>query len=123
MTLDMKKTLLLLLLGFINLFSISAQDKWINLDYATTNTGDNGLIGSWVQVIFEDSKNNLWIGTESGISIKKGGEWSSLTEKDGLVVNEVGDIEEDRNGLIWLATNESILKYDGVDFISWIFSL
>ncbi|WP_162845393.1 two-component regulator propeller domain-containing protein [Labilibaculum antarcticum] len=119
----MKKTLLLLLLGFINLFSISAQDKWINLDYATTNTGDNGLIGSWVQVIFEDSKNNLWIGTESGISIKKGGEWSSLTEKDGLVVNEVGDIEEDRNGLIWLATNESILKYDGVDFISWIFSL
>ena len=91
---------------FISLFfsfhTSNCQDVWTTLDYQTTNTGDNGLIGQWTSAFMQDYRNRIWIGTGSGISIKDGNNWSSLTTSDGLRVDEVADLIEDDDSSVWI---------------------
>lgn len=83
-------------------FPIKSQDVWTTLDYQTTNTGDNGMIGQWTMTIMQDHQERIWFGTESGISIKDGPNWFSINRSNGLRENEVGDLVEDKNGSIWI---------------------
>lgn len=92
-----------LYIGFaFTFFKSSSQDIWTTLDFQTTNTGDNGLIGQWTAAFMQDYQNRIWIGTESGISIKDGSLWTSMTISDGLRVNEVADLVEDADSSIWI---------------------
>jgi len=98
----MKKFILLtLILGLIISKSFS-QDRWINIDYSTSNTGDNGLIGKTVACIFKDHLGKIWFGTPNGISIWDGTSWKSYTTNEGLIVNDVNDIIEDNDNNIWI---------------------
>lgn len=42
--------------------------------------------------------------------------FSELTSKDGLSQNGVVTMAEDRNGNIWMGTNDGLNRYDGYDF-------
>ena len=94
--------ILLFISIYISFFSSWAQDIWVTLDYQTTNTGDNGLIGQFTMSFMQDHQGRIWIGTESGISIKDGSSWSSITTSDGLKENEVGNIVEGKDSSIWI---------------------
>jgi signal transduction histidine kinase/CheY-like chemotaxis protein/ligand-binding sensor domain-containing protein/AraC-like DNA-binding protein len=41
------------------------------------------------------------------------------TTMDGLPVNHALDITEDNQGLIWLATNEGLVRFDGISFFTY----
>ncbi|MFC2133027.1 PEGA domain-containing protein [Bacteroidota bacterium] len=67
----------------------------------------NQIANSDVSVIFVDSKNRKWIGTDSGLYLLFN---ASLTMKysfqsTGLSLNNVKGISEDSEGNIWLATS------------------
>ena len=59
-----------------------------------------------VRSIFQDSKDNLWVGhNDEGVScIKPSGEIIKFTTEDGLPHNSVRAICEDYEGNIWLGT-------------------
>jgi hypothetical protein len=61
-----------------------------------------------VQVIEGDENDVVWFGTPSGASRFDGGKWSSYTVDEGLISNNILDIEIDKNGLVWFATNKGI---------------
>ena len=100
----MVRRLLFFSILFLLTFSLPlrSQDLWTTLDYQTTNTGNNGMIGQWTMAIMQDLKQRIWFGTESGISIKDGSTWTAITKSDGLRENEVGDLVEDNHGHIWI---------------------
>ncbi|UCF78744.1 MAG: hypothetical protein JSW03_00245 [Candidatus Eiseniibacteriota bacterium] len=84
----------------------------------------HGLPSNNVRRIFEDSKENLWIGTyDGGLVWYDGVSWrtydlaeiSSAVDTSAAYQNRVEDIFEDAAGNIWIATREyGVTRYDGV---------
>lgn len=75
-----------------------------------------------VFVVFEDSKQRLWVGTSSlGFNLvieepdengKSSFSFKSYTEKDGLADNEVNAFLEDDFGYLWISTNKGISRFN-----------
>ncbi len=78
-------------------------------------------IGQYVTSVFEDSKGNLWFGTNgNGIARYDGKNLNYFTTNDGLPSDRVTGIIEDSNGIFWLHTGEGVSKYDGKNFTNFL---
>ncbi len=70
-----------------------------------------------VHALFEDNARRLWIGRWSGVSYVENGKLYDAKKTLGLDLGEVDrvyDIQEDKNGVFWFATDIGLYKYDGV---------
>ena len=77
----------------------------------------HGLAQSQVFALCQDSKGNLWIGTNGGgVSKFDGKAFKNFTTKDGLSNNAIWSILEDQKGNLWFATERGISKFDGKTF-------
>jgi ligand-binding sensor domain-containing protein len=64
-----------------------------------------------------DKNGDLWFGTTTeGLYRFNSEKFSTFNEDDGLCSNQIWDIFEDDNGIIWLATNIGLCKYNGKVF-------
>ena len=76
----------------------------------TGNTGSSGLADNKVSEIFKDNANNIWFGTEYGISIlSSSGEWENLISKD-YFGNPTGFWQKN-NGQMHIAYRSAIQTY------------
>ena len=91
----------------------SARAEW-----QTFGTGD-GLVDDTVMAIVEDSSENLWFGTNGGVSRYDGVSWMTYTTADGLASDWVDAITEDRSGNLWFATSDGVSRYDGVSWTTY----
>jgi PAS domain S-box-containing protein len=66
----------------------------------------------WAQAVFVDSRGNVWVGTEGGLSGLAAGSdrWTRYTTDDGLSHNAVVGIAEDASGSLWVATSRGLDK-------------
>ncbi len=81
--------------------------------YTKSKTYAKGeLISNDVISLHMDSKENLWVGTSSGLHVydKSKGFFTLITEEDGLPNNIIYAIEEDDDEHIWVSTNWGIAK-------------
>jgi len=70
-----------------------------------------------VETIFQDSKGNLWFGTNVGVTRYDGSAWQTFTTEDGLADNYIVAITEDSQGNIWFGTwNDGVSRYDGKEW-------
>ncbi len=78
---------------------------------------DQGMPSSYVLSLLEDSKGNMWFGTDGeGVCRYNGIGFTNFNTKNGLPGSAVRSICEDRNGNIWFATDGGICEYDGTHF-------
>jgi len=76
-----------------------------------------GQLCQHLREIFQDSKGNLWLGTNVyDLLLFDGDSLQSITKKDGFSGGRVTAIAEDSQGNIWLATGLGLNKYDGKNF-------
>jgi len=55
-----------------------------------------------VRSILEDSKGNVWFGSNNeGVCLLHNGKLKYFTTKNGLSDNQIRNIYEDKNGIIW----------------------
>lgn len=115
------KLIILLLLSILST-SCNSQEKKEN----TIKKSDSdkieieSQIGEYVTSVFEDSKGNLWFGTNgNGLARYDGEELYYFTTKDGLPSDRVTGIIEDSSGIFWLNTGEGLTKYDGKNFTNF----
>lgn len=67
-----------------------------------------------VRSFLEDSKGNLWFGSDKeGVCLLHNGMFQYFTTEDGLSHNQVRNIYEDKNGVIWFECGEGLSVYDG----------
>ena len=101
----------------LNLFSCNEIDNNFEPKKPINNIGEtdstfhfkDGIIS-----IFEDSNGNYWFGTkENGACKYDGKNYTYFTVKDGLPINQVQEIQEDKNGNILLVTGSRICLFDG----------
>ena len=82
------------------------------------------LLHAGIAVIHRDLQNQLWIGTTGFGLIKydeKTGHFESFTKRDGLTSNHICGIMEDKNGSLFMSTDNGISRWDPVKegFISY----
>lgn len=82
-------------------------------------TTAEGLPSDYVNLVFEDSKGFLWIGTDKGACRYDGRTFQLFNKDNGLPDNFVICFTEDNRGQIWIGTYAGgICKFDGKEIIS-----
>jgi len=67
-----------------------------------------------VRSILEDSKGNVWFGSNNeGVCLLQNGKLQYFTSKNGLSDNQVRNIYEDKNSIIWFECGIGLSIYDG----------
>lgn len=70
-------------------------------------------ISQFVRRIFQDSKGNMWLGTNGdGVLFYDGKSVSYHSVAEGFDGYTVRGIVEDKNGFVWLGTENGLIKYD-----------
>jgi hypothetical protein len=73
----------------------------------------NGLVNNFVQAIAaEPFGKNIWFGTKGGVSVFDGTGWTSFTIDDGLISNNILFIMTDKNGIVYLGTDNGLMIYN-----------
>ncbi len=102
------------LLFFSLLFILPAGAQTYNFHHYTV---DDGLSQSQVLCMYQDSKGNMWFGTNSGGACRfDGNKFTTFSDKDGLVNNIVFSIAEDEKGDLYFGTSEGLSVYNGFTF-------
>ncbi|MDR6967580.1 hypothetical protein J2X31_001592 [Flavobacterium arsenatis] len=84
---------------------------------STNYTSLDGLSNNAVRALFLDTHNNLWIGTENGVSKFENGTFLNLYDTEGLAHNSCWDICQDKNEAMWFASyGGGVTKFDGKNF-------
>ncbi len=102
----------------INSFLKDDDTIWIGMDvgFGRYNNGkwkyfrpSKGFGG--VNVIFKDSKGNIWFGGDN-VYLFKNDEWVMKNGKPGLIkLSDVSNIIEDKAGNIWISTKKGVVRY------------
>jgi signal transduction histidine kinase len=74
-----------------------------------------GLPSNNVTCLYQDSRGNLWIGTNDGLSMFDGKVFKNYGTIDGLPQSIITGLIEDRRrpGLFWIATGGGLCTFDG----------
>ena len=93
-------------------YSINKEKKGV-LHFRHMEDDPKSISSNSISTIFEDSKNNLWFGTESGLNFfnRDSSNFSLYSEEDGLPNNSIKGILEDNQGNLWLSTNNGLSKF------------
>ena len=83
--------------------------------YSPDSTGKNHLKATGVECIFFDRQKNMWLGTVGGGLAKYNKEDESFTyftSEQGLQADNIIEIIETDNNILWLSTNRGISSFD-----------
>jgi ligand-binding sensor domain-containing protein/signal transduction histidine kinase len=79
-----------------------------------------GISGVRVRNVFRDNTGALWIGTEGrGVFRQSGTNLVHYMTKDGLVNNFVRVFLQDRDGSVWIATDEGVSRWRAGSFTNY----
>lgn len=82
-----------------------------------TYTTQQGLASNNTTCIFEDSQNNIWIGSsDNGLTRFDGAQFTVYARNAGLTSPNITSITEDKLGKLWVATDSGIFKLSGNQF-------
>ncbi len=100
--------------GLLTFFTsgISAQEYSLR-EYGVRD----GLPQSQAYIIYQDSRDFIWISTKNGLSRFDGIDFVNYHLKDGLPYNIVSDAFEDSRGRLWVFTSKGLSEYTGDNFI------
>ncbi|MGB0981984.1 MAG: ligand-binding sensor domain-containing protein [Winogradskyella sp.] len=115
------KIILLVLISSIFLScNVQVKNEQKIAENKVTKLGKSVLqIDNKIWVIFQDSKQNYWFGSNGkGIYKFDGKKITQFTTNDGLVHNQIRGIQEDKQGNLYIETHNGISKYNGTEFIT-----
>ena len=109
-----KKGIILFLLSIIifNLCLLESYASNKNITFNNLNI-EQGISQSTAEIIFQDSKGYIWIGTSDGLNRYNGYEYKIYNYEEGknsISHNGITDITEDDDGYIWVATVQGMNK-------------
>jgi len=85
-----------------------SYEHFLHSDSDSTSISSNRIICN-----FEDSKGNIWIGTNAGLNLLNTttGKFTCYQKANGLPDNVINSILEDNDGNLWIGTNNGLSKF------------
>jgi len=92
-----------------------------NAQTFTNYTTTEGLSHNNVTCLAADASDNIWFGTQEGVSFFDGSNWTihTTTTDAGLVHNTISAICVVANGDIWVGSDYGAAKYDGSSWTTY----
>lgn len=114
--------------AFLIVVTISCNNQSKSNDTKSNNNPTENKIGgirlkytSGIRSILEDSKGNIWFGSyNEGVCLLHNGKLQYFTTENGLSHNQVRDIYEDKNGIIWFECGRGLSTYNGKKLTTYI---
>lgn len=108
------KIIIITLINMIILstFSNKSYANLGNINFNNINI-EKGISQSTVEIIFQDSKGYIWLGTHDGLNRYNGYDFKIYNYEEGknsITHNGITDITEDKYGNIWVATSDGVNK-------------
>ncbi len=72
----------------------------------------NTISSNVINCLFEDSKNQIWLGTTGGLCKYRSETNNYQRFYADLLVESINAIEEDTKGNLWMSTNDGIIKFN-----------
>ena len=99
----------------ISIFIAMEQKSYAQLGNITFNNIniEQGISQSTIEVIFQDSKGYIWLGTNDGLNRYNGYEFKIYNyeeDQNSISHNGITDISEDKYGNIWVGTVQGVNK-------------
>ena len=97
--------------GYINIGTYEGLIRFDGVEFTKVRRAkDNEISFASVRVIFQDSKGNVWIGSnDDGVQKLSTVDKKSYSTKNGLMNNSVRAICEDKRGNIWIGTASGVV--------------
>ena len=90
--------------------------------YQHSDSATNSLSSNIVSCIELDENNKLWIGTQQGLNMLNPQNMSFTTiSLNSELQNQINDILCDKQGTVWIATNDGLLEYQSNKNTSIVF--
>lgn len=70
-----------------------------------------GLLNEIINIVYQD-KDQIWIGTDYGLSKLENGEITSFSLGEGYQKNKVRDILRDSNDNLWICTYDGLVRFE-----------
>jgi len=106
--------LLLLTLNFCCIEKNSTEKETPKQELVVPLKTDTLKFVSGIRAIFQDSKGNYWFGSlQEGVAVYNGKSFTYFNSNDGLTDNQIHNIQEDKEGVIWFNTQQGVSSYDG----------
>ncbi|MGE3825511.1 MAG: two-component regulator propeller domain-containing protein, partial [Bacteroidia bacterium] len=111
--------ILLLTLNFSCGEKQSTEKEVNKSELVRTSKADTLKFTSGIRAIFQDSKGNYWFGSlQEGVAVYNGKSFTYYNSNDGLTDNQIHNIQEDKEGVIWFNTQQGLSSYDGVKIVN-----
>jgi len=116
----LKYLLLILTLNGSCIGKNSSEKETNKSELEATSKTDTLKFTSGIRAIFQDSKGNYWFGSvQEGIAVYNGNSFTYFNSNDGLPDNQIHNIQEDKDGIIWFNTQQGVSSYDGTKIINY----
>ena len=103
-------------MGVFSIYTTYAQGDPVLINYSLRD----GLHSNETYKVFQDSKKNIWIATDAGVTVYNGNGFKTYTSGDGLTDNTVFNFFEDKKGRIWFLTyNHKICFFENGVFTEY----
>ena len=95
----------------------ASAERQATASSSTQAATDTTQVAEYIVAAIEDSKGNLWFGTNGqGVARWDGTSLRYFSIGDGLIGDVVTGIAEDRDGHLWFGTHTGVSKFDGRRF-------
>jgi len=82
-------------------------------------TKDDGLIDNRISAVFADFEGNIWIGTQSGLNIRRNNYLEFFQFDDENSIGQIYSITADSSNNLWLASQSGLYKLQSNDDGCW----
>lgn len=111
--------ILILTLNFSCAEKKSTENGLNRSEFAEISKTDTLKFTSGIRAIFQDSKGNYWFGSlQEGAAVYNGQSFIYFNSDDGLTDNQIHNIQEDKEGVIWFNTQQGVSSYDGTKIVN-----
>lgn len=111
---------LIMTLSFSCVETKSTEKETRKPELVATSETDTLKFTSGIRAIFQDSKGNYWFGSlQEGVAFYNGKTFMYFNRDNGLSDNQIHNIQEDKEGVIWFNTQQGVSSYDGTKIVNY----